>query len=400
MKSERGASCRTILWRGRHTAAISSGALTLHWLLGGGHLASVVAHGETEDSPNFLWETPWKTIEPYEYSAKKHARIYSPPPEGSYLAGYMGHVICLDYFGVPSPEETKAGLPLHGELPSRRWIVKSRKVSAGSARLSLKARAPEARLGFEREVMVHEGETAAYVTETVTNQQKMDRFIQWIQHVTVGPPFLRKDEGVCLMPAARCRTGPYEYEDKPALPVNQDFAWPIAPSYNGGEHDISKPFAVDGRGFVATVLLDSSAPIAFVAVLNWKLGQVFGYCFRTADYPWVAVWEENCVRKDAPWNGTTQARGLEFGTTPTPEGMRESVFAGRLFGVPRLICLPALGKRTISYVLFSANVPVSWKTISRIEARNGKIILMESEGSPSVEVAARSVDAMLGAEKE
>lgn len=399
MKNKTALSCRTIRWRGRHAASISSGALTLHWLLGGGHLASVVAHAEGGDSPNFLWETPWKTIEPYEYSAKKHARIYSPPPEGPYLAGYMGHVICLDYFGVPSKEETKEGLPLHGELPSRRWIVKTRKVSAGSARLVIQARAPIARLGFKREVMVHEGETAAYVTETVTNQQKMDRFIQWIQHVTVGPPFLREEEGVCLMPAARCRTGPYEYEDKPALPANQDFTWPLAPSY-GGEQDISKPFATSGRGFVATVLLDSSAPIAYVAVLNWKLGQVFGYCFRTADYPWVAIWEENRVRRDAPWNGTTQARGLEFGTTPTPEGMRESVFAGRLFGVPRLICLPAAGRRTIPYVLFSANVPASWRTISKIEAHDRKIVLTESAGSPHVEVAAQSVDEVLGSAKE
>ncbi|HUO34272.1 MAG TPA: hypothetical protein VMU43_04715 [Candidatus Acidoferrum sp.] len=395
MKNGKGLSCRTIRWRGRHAASISSGALTLHWLLGGGHLASAVAHGEEGDSPNFLWETPWKTIEPYEYSAKKHAQLYSPPPEGPYLAGYMGHVICLDYFGVPSKEETKAGLPLHGELPSRRWIVRSRKALNGAARLKLTARAPVARLGFEREVTIYEGETAAYVVETVTNQQKMDRFIQWIQHVTVGPPFLRKDEGVCLMPAARSRTGPYEYEGRPALPVNQDFTWPLAPSCKGGQHDISKPFAEDGRGFVATVLLDENAPIAYVAVLNWRIGQVFGYCFRTSDYPWVAIWEENCVRKAAPWNGTTQARGLEFGTTPTPEGMRESVFAGRLFGVPRVICLPASGKRTIPYVLFAAKVPPSWKTISKIEARQGRITLTE-EGSSRVEIVARSVDEVLG----
>jgi hypothetical protein len=395
MKNRARLDCRLISWQGREAVGISNGAITLEWLLGGGHLASVTAKSPTGDSPNFLWEAPWKTIEPYEYSARKHSRIYSPPPEGSYLAGYTGHVLCLDYFGIPSKEERKAGLPLHGELASRRWVAKEKKVSRSAARLVMQAKAPIARLGFEREVALYEGEAVAYVTETATNEQKFDRYVQWVQHATFGPPFFREGESVCAMPAARCRTGPYEYEGKPALPINLDFSWPLAPSYSGGVHDISKPFAQQGRGFVATVLLEQSSPMAYVAVLNWKLGRVFGYLFRTADYPWVVFWEENRVRQPAPWNGTTQARGLEFGTTPTPEGMKESVYAGRLFGVPRLICLPAAARRTIPYVMFSADVPKTWRTISNIEARPGKIVLAESEGTAKVELAARSVDEVL-----
>ncbi|HUC42200.1 MAG TPA: hypothetical protein VL913_00510 [Candidatus Micrarchaeaceae archaeon] len=395
MKKKSGLRCGAIRWRGRQAVVIGNEAIALEWLLGGGHLASVKAHSAEGDSPNFLFEAPWKTIEPYRYSAKKHSRIYSPPPEGSYLAGYTGHVICLDFFGVPTREETRAGLPLHGELASRRWIAAQKKVSRGSARLVLRGSAPIARLRFEREVVVHEGEPAAYVTETVTNALKFDRFVQWVQHATFGPPFFKENESVCVMPAARCRTGPYEYEGSPALPVNQDFAWPLAPDYTGGEHDVSKPFAVPGRGFVATVLLDQSVPVAYMAVLNWRLGRVFGYCFRSADYPWVVFWEENKVRKPAPWNGTTQARGLEFGNTPTPEGMQESVLAGRLFDVPRLTRLPAAGRLTIPYVMFTAAVPNSWRMVTRIEARGGKIILTESDGAPKVEIPARDVDQLL-----
>ena len=395
MKRKPKLVCHSTRRRGRPAVALSNGAITLEWLLGGGHLASVVAHSANGESPNFLWEAPWKTIEPYEYSTKKHSRLYNPPPQGSYLAGYTGHVLCLDYFGNPSKEETKAGLPLHGELASRRWIAKEKKISRGTARVVMQAKAPVARLTFEREVVIHEGEPVAYLTETVTNEQKMDRFIQWTQHTTFGPPFLREGESVCVMPAARCRTWPHGYEGKPALEDDKDFPWPFAPSHSGGQHDISKPFVENGRGFIATVLLEPSAPVAFVGVLNWKLGRVFGCCFRTADYPWVTIWEENRARVDAPWNGTTQARGLEFGTTPTPVGMRESVFAGPLFGVPRLICLPAAERRTIPYVMFSAEVPSSWRAVSKIEARGGKIILMESAGAPRVELPARSVDELL-----
>lgn len=395
MKKEIRVGCSQIRWRGRNAVALRNGALTMHWLLGGGHLASVVAHSAKGDSPNFLWEAPWKTIEPYQYSAKKHTKAYGTPPEGSYLAGYMGHVICLDYFGVPSKEETEQGLPLHGELPSRRWSAQVKKASEGSAGVILRAEAAIARLSFEREVTVREGEAAAYVRETVVNRQKIDRYIQWVQHTTFGPPFFAKDESVCVMPAARCRTGPYEYEGKPALPINKEFSWPMAPSYGGGQHDISKPFAAEGLGFVATVLLETSAAISYMCVLNWKLGRVFGYCFRSADYPWVVFWEENRVRQAAPWNGKTQARGLEFGNTPTPEGMKESVLAGRLFGVPRLTCLPAKAKRTNPYVLFAAEVPPSWRTISKIEARDGKIILTESAASPPVELKARDAEEFL-----
>jgi hypothetical protein len=395
MKKKPLVACSQVRWRGRQAMALTNGALTMHWLVGGGHLASVVAHSTNGVSPNFLWDAPWKTIEPYQYSQKKHAKTYGPPPEGSYLAGYMGHVICLDYFGVPSKEEVEQGLPLHGELPSRRWSARIRKGPKGSAGVILRAEAPIARLSFEREVRMNEGESAAYVRETVVNRQKMDRHIQWVQHATFGPPFFAKDESACVMPAARCRTGPYEYEGSPALPINKEFSWPVAPSHSGGQHDISKPFAVDGRGFVATVLLETTSAISYMAVLNWKLGRAFGYCFRTADYPWVVFWEENRVRQAAPWNGKIQARGLEFGNTPTPEGMRESVFAGRLFGVPRLTCLPAKAKRTNPYVLFAAEVPRSWRTISKIEVRDQKIILTESAASPAVELEARDAQSLL-----
>lgn len=398
MKKHSKVSCSRARWHGRQSVALTNGAMTLHWLLGGGHLASVVAHSACGNSPNFLFEAPWKTIEPYQYSAKKHSKVYGPPPEGSYLAGYQGHVICLDYFGIPSREESEQGLPLHGELPSRRWGVRAKKAAPGTVGVILKGEAPIARLTFERDVTMYEGEAVAYVKETVVNRQKMDRYIQWVQHATFGPPFFAKDESVCAMPASRCLTGPYEYEGMPALPINKEFSWPMAPAHSGGQLDISKPFTADGRGFVATVLLETSSAISYMAVLNWKMGRVFGYCYRTADYPWVVFWEENRVRQAAPWKGLTQARGLEFGNTPTPEGMKESVFAGRLFGVPRLTCLPAKGRRTNPYLLFAAEVPTSWRGISKIEARDGKLLLTESPGSPSVKLDARGVDKLLSGE--
>jgi len=36
-------------------------------------------------------------------------------PDAKLLAGIMGHNLCLDLFGGPSPEEAEAGLTVHGE---------------------------------------------------------------------------------------------------------------------------------------------------------------------------------------------------------------------------------------------------------------------------------------------
>ena len=39
------------------------------------------------------------------------------------LPGIMGHNLCLDIFGGPSPDEAAAGLPVHGEVSTARFSV-------------------------------------------------------------------------------------------------------------------------------------------------------------------------------------------------------------------------------------------------------------------------------------
>jgi hypothetical protein len=80
------------------------------------------------------------------------------------------------------------------------------------------------------------------------------------------------------------------------------------------------------------------------------------YCFRREDFPWIALWEENCARLDAPWNGITRARGMEFGTTPMPLG-REAIHAmGPLFDTPAERMLPAGGSHTARYAVCLASL--------------------------------------------
>ncbi len=375
-------------WRGRSACLLANEHLSLSWLLGGGHLASLSLHSTPAHDVNLLWEANWRTIDPQKYSQRKHQRTYGPPPAGKFLSGFTGHALCLDYFGAPSAEETFLGLPLHGEIPSSRWALASKSSSRGLARATLRAKAPAAGIALRRDVELRAGESVACVTEVITNAKNRDHYFQWVQHVTFGPPFLQTGESVCLLSGTRAKTWPLGYEGKCPLQSDSEFAWPQAPAAGGGTLDISQPFTSAAGGFVATTLSDQNSPLGYVAVLNWRLGLLAGYCFRRADFPWIAIWEENRARSGPPWNGKTQARGLEFGTSPLPVGLDDAILAGPLFGVPTIRRLPARGQEKASYAIFAVEVPTTWRTVSKIAAGSNAIVLIGPNPSDRIELPA------------
>ena len=97
--------------QGRRAASIENDYLRVTVLAEGGHIAEVF-HKQCGVNP--LWTPPWPSIEP---------STFLPDPDGPYgngvesklLSGIMGHNLCLDVFGGPSPEEAAAGLGVHGE---------------------------------------------------------------------------------------------------------------------------------------------------------------------------------------------------------------------------------------------------------------------------------------------
>lgn len=113
--------CREMKWRGRTSHTLGNGLVRLVTLTGGGHFAEF----RFEDAAallttNPLWVPPWETIEPHDYRPGVYAAKYGPMPGGKLVSGLVGHSICLDYFGSPSPEEGRQGLPQHGEAASSR----------------------------------------------------------------------------------------------------------------------------------------------------------------------------------------------------------------------------------------------------------------------------------------
>ena len=371
---------RQTSWKGRPAWQLANGVIEVAVLEGGGHIAELHFHRGAGPTENVLWEAPWKGIDPDKYQPSDDPH-YGGPIVGRFLASYTGHALCLDYFGAPSDEEAARGLTLHGEAGVRTWQV-SRTSSGIRGRVNL----PYAGLEFERIIGTRPGESVLYIEETVRNQRSQPRTIHWVQHVTLGAPLLAAGESSIAVPAQRAKTWPLGYEGKSLVPDDTEFTWPKL-----GDLDLSRPFSRTGKGTVAGALLKKDRATAFIAALNWRLGLLFGYVFCRDDFPWVAVWEENRARTDAPWHGSTQARGLEFGTTAMPIGKQAAGAAGPLFGTPTSLSLAAGSSRTVRYLAFVAKVPKSWRAVADVWTEGGNLVV-NSEGGETVKVSASGAD--------
>ncbi len=105
----------------------------------------------------------------------------------------------------------------------------------------------------------------------------------------------------------------------------------------------------------------------------------------------MAVWEENCAREYAPWQGTTQARGMEFGTTPMPIGRDATFFAGKLFDTPGWKRIPTRATQKVVYAAFLAEVPKSWRGVHDIQVEKNALVITERGGCEKLTIAARGI---------
>jgi hypothetical protein len=373
-QSHSGPSCEPTSWRGRTATRLANDKLDLVILHGGGYLAHLSLRS-LNPSTNVLWEAPWPTADPGTTQHDDLSRAYGEPAVGRFLAGYTGHALCLDTFGMPSPAAAAAGIPLHGEAASTRWHI-SRSADACTGSAALKS----AGLHLERNLQLHAGESIVYVTESVTNTSAKPCTFHWVQHVSFGPPFLAPQESALSASTRRSISWPLGYEGNGLLQDDKPFTWPLAERVNSPAHvDLSLPFQQVGTGFVAASQFDLAREDAFIAAINWQLGLAAGYCFLRSDFPWLAIWEENCARTSAPWSGRAQVRGMEFGTTPLPLGHEETARRGPLFDTPTSITLTPHSRRTIRYLIFVAAVPQHWRNLRNVTLVGDTLAL---HGSP------------------
>ena len=377
-------------WKGRDAMRLANGVVELIALTEGGHLAEFrFLEQNGAPSQNVFWEAPWITAE----STEKQLE------ELSQTAGFTGHALCLDYFGPPSADEAAAGLPLHGEAAAKYWkVIQPTKTTEAVCQWNVQL--PVAHLLFTRKIRLGDQESVVYIEESVRNQRGVDHACHWVQHATFSPPFLNAAESTLTASAQRGMTSPSGYEGCSLLANNREFLWPYAPCEADDEAavDLRQPFAVKGRGAIAAIQLDPRRKVEYMLAMNWKLRLGVGYCFRRKDFPWMTIWEENCARQDAPWNGKTQARGMEFGTTPLPLGREETLRRGNLFDTPGWRVIPAHGTKTARYLLFLFILPEGMNSVETVEAKGDAIVFYDEHANPSLSISAHGCEEFLSDE--
>jgi len=327
--------------RDRRAARIENDAVRVTVLREGGHIAEIL---DKATGVNPLWTPPWTSIEPSAWSAAAHPEFGSGS-DARLLAGIMGHNLCLDIFGGPSDEEAAAGITAHGEAS-----VAAYDIAADAGALVLRARLPLAQMIVERRIAL-DGSTA-YVRETITSLTAIDRPIGWTEHVTLGPPFLRRGTTEFRASATRSRVFESAFGADDYLRPGADFEWPFAPARDGRQTiDLRRLAGAPASSAYTAHRMDPDRQAFFVA-FSPEAKLAFGYVWSAADFPWMGIWEENASRTHAPWNGRTLARGMEFGASPFPESRRRMVDRGRMFDTPTYRWLPALGTIAVEYRAF------------------------------------------------
>ncbi len=324
-------------YMGRRAAHIENEHLRVTVTREGGHIAEVF---DKQTGVNPLWVPPWPSIEPSAYDPASAA--YGEGAEAKLLAGILGHNLCLDLFGGPSPEEAAAGLTVHGESSVAPYLLKDEE-----GRLSQSVVLPMAQLKFDRTIEIHG--RAVSIREQVENLSACDRPIAWTQHVTLGPPFLERGVTEFRASATRSKTYENEFGVGDYLKAAAVFDWPMAPRSTGGLADLRVFSSAPVTSAFTTHLMDPGREDAFFAAFHPGLKLAFGYVWKRADFPWMGIWEENHSRTFAPWRGGAVTRGMEFGVSPFPESRRQMIERGSLFGVPAYRWLPAKSRIEAHY---------------------------------------------------
>ena len=335
----------TANYRNRQAACIENEEVRVTVLAEGGHIAEI-SHKPTGVNP--LWTPPWPSIEPSTYSPETHPE-YGSSNEAYILSGLMGHSICLDTYGMPSPEEFAAGMPVHGEGPVVPYAVESNRNS-----ISLSGVLPLAQIRFQREIELPGAKMGLiHFRESLENLSHSDRPIAWTQHVTMGPPFLDPGKTQFRAPVTRSKVIDEDFTGGRGLQkTGAEFDGLLCPRKDGGVIDLRVYPGEAVSGGFTTHLVDPSSDNAFFVAWSPSTKVLFGYMWKRADFPWICRWEENHLRSDPPWNGQTMTCAMEFGVSPSLGSRRQMVERGSLYGAPGYRWLPARSTVQVEYHAF------------------------------------------------
>ena len=236
-----------------------------------------------------------------------------------------------------------------------------------------------------RKVTLAAGTTLLHVEEWVENLLPFDRPVNWVQHATFGPPFVEPGKSFLDVSAVR---GQVDSGGSPAdsLRAGSLVEWPHGVADTGERVSLSpfQPKAHSGTYFA--VLLDRRRPQSFFTMYNDNFPVLIGYLFPTSDHPWLGDFQENQRIESKPWDGQVVTRGIEFGSTPFPEGLRRSVERGTMYGVPTYRWIAAGQRLETSFDIFLAEIPPRFSGVADVTADSGSIVIHERGSDRKISV--------------
>jgi len=339
----------------------------------GGHIAEVVLKGKNAMNP--LWVQARPTIEPTEYLHKKHERLYGGGPAAKLLSGLVGHNLCFPYWGNPSDSEYQAGMTFHGETGIVRWRKIGERQESSSPQLSIVADLPESRTRFTRTISLTAGEPVVYFENRAENLSALDRPVGWCEHVTVGPPFLKK--GVTLFDASLTRGRNLGDSSE------KTFEWPTGQAETA--IDLRTVRDIERSGYVNNFLVDPNEEFGYFTAVNPEQRLLVGYLFRRIEFPWLNVWEANQpTSNDQP---AMLSRGLEFSNTPTHGSFKAMVAVPKLWDVPAYEWLNARAGLVKRFCAFSTDLPEGFKGVAEIRFKHKALEIVERDSGRVVVIA-------------
>lgn len=281
-----------------------------------------------------------------------------------------GHFLCLDRWGAPSESEADRGVPFHGEAPRINWkLTRAPKIDDEFPYLQMSCRLPLAGLSVVRKIGLARRASVAWVHEEVTNNRKLGRIYNMVQHPSIAAPFL--DETTLVDSNA---TRGFSQEGDVPSGTKGAGSWPRM---------VIKDQSVDLRRFrptksdgtvhdVSSFVFDSKTKVGWVTAVNPKSQLLLGYTWQTSDYPWLNIWRHR-------ENGRVQSRGLEFGTTGLHQPFKVLVDRGRIFDRPLFAFIDAGQSISREYMMFVAAVPENYSGVARlvIDEPKSEIVLFE-----------------------
>ncbi len=305
-------------------------------------------------------------------------------PENRKLQGTMvGHFVCVDGFGSPSPQERAAGMAMHGEAYLQPWKLVASDRADATTTVKFSVNLPLVQESFTRVLRMVDGESVIHVESELESQLPFDRTANWGEHPFLFPPFLEPEKTVVDMSGTRARTRTYPGNSgRGRVPFLQgtDFTWPMAPGTDGKPLDLrAQPNDATWTAHTTT-LMDPSRPLAYITVLNTARHYLLGYVFRREEFPWVQNYMQYSPNG---WSG----RGLEFATQPFDLPHREMVELNRLFDTPVYRWLPAKSKISARFLLFYVKSPEGMTRVDDVRLENGKLIVEDHASGKTLTLA-------------